>query len=173
MMSLRSLGCYRWDLPRETWCPSLFWRPFYLLPFTHSPHQPFGFLEAIVQLFFLPGIEQSLVYPNKIIFQQNFNYWSPASFKFCSVLSLQNIFCPSNLCPSIVFLLYYFLFPNCYAAYSLVMPKWKRPKGRDLGLLCSLLWHSPLGWHQAQSRVQSLGDNTGVLNESDWLWIRR
>ena len=33
MMFLRSLGCYRWDLSRVTWCPSPFWLPFYLLPF--------------------------------------------------------------------------------------------------------------------------------------------
>ena len=89
-------------------------------PFTHSLHIShlvstiFSALRPLCSSSFYLEYNNLWYHPNKIIFQQNCNYSFPASFKFCSVLSLQNISCPSNLCPSILFLLSYFLFSSTY-----------------------------------------------------------
>lgn len=172
-MSLRSLGFYRWDLPRVTWAHLLSDSPLTSNPFTHSLHTSHSAstmfsvharhtLPALLSTWNALPSDSYLTdlwhYPNEIIFQQNFNYWSPASFKFCSVLSLWNISCPSNLCAhpfssssTSSFLL---ASSNDYAVYLTIMLKCKHPKGRDISLLCFLLWPNPLGWYLAQSRVQ-------------------
>ena len=138
-------------LPPPLWLTlstSAIWFPPYSLPWGHCA--------ALLSTWNITtfGTTQIRLYFSRIVTTDS---QLPSNFAQCYLYKIylaHPIFVPPfSSCSPISFLLALTIF-YCYAAYSLVIPKWKHPKGRDLDLFHSLLWRSPLGWYQAQSRVQ-------------------